>query len=151
MPPPRKAAGPKKAAGQTATNPFSDVNDDGFDAPDTEPGIEIPETPPYKPSPLKNKLVQLYAGIGLGVVAFDQYCGSQILANAEATAISMDKLARENASVKRVLERLVATSVVLEVVSAHLPIVMAVAMHHGPEGLKERINGIANVMAAQAA
>lgn len=150
MPPtPRKSAGPKKAAqaaGEALTNPFSSISDEpGFD-PDKEPGFDLPETPPYRPSPLKNKLVQLYAGIGLGLSAFDPYCGSQIIANAEATGTAMDKLARENASVKRVLERLVATSVVLEVVSAHVPIMMAVAMHHGPDGLKNQLNGMAGRM-----
>lgn len=146
MPPtPRKSAGPKKAAGN-ASNPFSDVTQEPTFDTDNEPGFEIPDTPPYRPSPLKNKLVQLYAGIGLGLSAFDPYCGGQIIANAEATGIAMDKLARENASVKRVLERLVATSVVLEVVSAHVPIMMAVAMHHGPDGLKNQLNGMAGRM-----
>lgn len=142
MPPtPRKAA-PAKAAGKGPTNPFSDIDDvPGFD--ENEP---LPEPPKYRPSPLKGKLEQFYASIGLVVSIGDRYCGSQIIASASDTAQAMDKLAREHPKVKQVLETLVQTSTIVEVMTAHLPILMAITMHHGPEGLKNQLSGMAEGM-----
>jgi hypothetical protein len=151
MPPiPRKAA-PAKAAGKKPDNPPVNAFDSIDDVPGFDVQEEIPELPKYRPSPLKNKLEQFYASIGVVVCIRDTYCGSQIINSAPDTAIAMDKLAREHPQVKRILEQLVATSTIIEVITAHTPILLAIAMHHGPENLKTQLEGMAQAMESASA
>lgn len=79
----------------------------------------------------------LYGMIGLSVYAFDRVCGTAILASADNTARAMDKLARENRAVARMVERLLTISTFGLVLEAHAPILIAVMSHHASDQLKE--------------
>src|SRR5580765_8347728 len=75
------------------------------------------ESKPKKPLPPKPRagalvkpLTEFYGSMGMMVVAFDQPCGMAIIANAEACARSLDNMARENETMRRVLLMLVETS-----------------------------------------
>lgn len=100
---------------------------------------KAPPLPPYRPTPLKGKLVQFYGVIGISIFAFDKPCGAGILQNADPMAESLDKLARESPAVKRVLETLVKTGAWGTVLAAHMPILMTVGMHHGTDSVRELI------------
>lgn len=76
-------------------------------------------------------LMQFYGMAGMAVYVRDQHCGQAILDSAEKCAESIDELAYRNESVRRVLDSLVKTSTFGAVVAAHLPIILAVASHHG--------------------
>lgn len=80
-----------------------------------------------------------YGMIGITTYAFDPICGSAILRSADDTARAMDKLARENKHVARVVEALLSVSTLGLVINAHTPILIAVLSHHAPDSLKEAI------------
>lgn len=77
-------------------------------------------------------LTQLYAGIGTTVILFDPVCGQAILQSAPKCAESIDELAYRNEAVRRAVFALTQTSAIGAVLVAHLPIIMAVVMHHVP-------------------
>ena len=138
----------------SAKSPFSDA------APTDKPpkfdtAFESEEAPKVsglpRATPLKAKLTQVYAFAGTAVFAFDPYCGRAILTSAESAAEAMDQLARENPAVKRVLEALVKTSALGTVIAAHMPIIMAIAMHHGPENISEIMTRVSGAQVEDAA
>jgi hypothetical protein len=77
-------------------------------------------------------LMKLYASVGAGLMVVDPICGTAIVTSAEQCARSLDELAYQNESVRRALYSLTTTSYVGAVLIAHMPIMMAVAMHHIP-------------------
>lgn len=93
--------------------------------------------PPKKPVSRAKKgafvdpLVQLYGVAALTLMPIDQHCANVILENAESCAEAVDELAYQNESVRRVLDKLVTGSAIGAVMMAHLPIIVAVASHHG--------------------
>lgn len=93
-----------------------------------------PKIIPPKPRPgsLKKPLQDMYGTIGMTVAMFDPVCGQAILANAEACAIALENMARENEAVRRVIMSLVQTSIWGQLIAAHMPILLAIAMHHVP-------------------
>lgn len=95
---------------------------------------------------LRASLENFYTGIAISVMPFDAHCGGMILDNAANCAKAMDELAKTNPAVRRVLLKMIATSAIGAVVTAHAPIVMAVAMHHVP-ALRERQEKMAADMA----
>lgn len=88
---------------------------------------------PKNSHPLAEPLIKLYAGIGAVLAMRDPVCGAAIIANAEECAKSLENLARENDAVRRALEALLKTSNWGLVMTAHLPILMAIYAHHGPK------------------
>lgn len=93
-----------------------------------------PKVVPPKPRPgsLKKPLQDMYATIGMTVTMFDPVCGQAIIANAEACATALENMARENEAVRRVIMSLVQTSIWGQLIAAHMPILVAIAMHHVP-------------------
>jgi len=87
---------------------------------------------PYRPGKIAKQLEPIYAMVGIGVSTFDQFCGQTILASSSDMAQSMEKLALENPAVKRVLEKLFTVSTLGAVITAHLPVIFAIANHHVP-------------------
>lgn len=79
------------------------------------------------------RLQGLYGTIGLGLYMFDPVCGGAVLASADETARSVDRLARENPSIRRVVEAMLTGSAYGQLLAAHLPILKAIADHHMPE------------------
>lgn len=76
-------------------------------------------------------LMQMYGLAGMALMMRDPHCGTAVMENAEACAKAMDELAYQNESVRRVLDTLVTTSAIGQVVMAHAPILVAIASHHG--------------------
>lgn len=79
---------------------------------------------------LGKSLQNTYGMIGMTLSSVDPHCGGQILMNAENMAMAMEDLARENQSVRRVLNKLMEGSAWGMVVAAHMPVITAVAAHH---------------------
>ena len=105
-----------------------------FDARRTppKPKAEKPIPPKPRPGTLVKPLTDLYTSIGTMLVPFDQPCGMAIVNSANDCAKALENLARENPAVRRALLRLVETSVWGQVIAAHAPIFVTVAMHHSP-------------------
>jgi len=97
--------------------------------------------PRRKPAPRAKRgvfvepLTQLYTGMGAMLMPFDAQCANVVISSAEQCATSMDELAYQNESVRRALTAITQSSAWGAVIFAHLPIIMAVAMHHGPGGM----------------
>lgn len=98
----------------------------------TKEKAEKPTPPKDRPGALVKPLQDMYASIGIAVFAIDQECGRAILDNAEGCANALDKAARENPALRRVIHRLIETSVMGAVIAAHAPIGIAIARHHVP-------------------
>jgi hypothetical protein len=96
-----------------------------------KPPIPMPRGGLVKP------LEQFYVGIGFMLMPVDPHCARIVIDNATKCAESLDELAKINPAVRRFLLGLVSSSAIGAVIMAHLPIVMAVMMHHVP-ALKQR-------------
>lgn len=86
----------------------------------------------YQPGVITQGLESFYGQIGMVVGMFDSHCGTVILQNTQPMAASMEAWAKESPSARSFLNKLVTTSVIGQVIAAHTPIVMAIAMHHVP-------------------
>lgn len=127
------------------------VTEDDFGIPDPKASKEKPtipfrkkpagdkrDTKARKPAPRAKKgmfvdpLTQLYVGIGMTLLPVDPVCANAVIKSAENCAKSLDELAYQNEAVRRALMALTQTSAVGGVIIAHMPILMAVMMHHVP-------------------
>lgn len=98
-----------------------------------KPPKEPKPTPPKdRPGALVKPIQDMYASIGMAVFAIDQQCGRAVLENAEGCAVALDKAARENPAIRRVIHRMIETSVMGAVIAAHAPIAISIAQHHMP-------------------
>lgn len=94
-----------------------------------------------KPAPRAKKgafvepLTELYSTLAIMLMPFDAQCANVVMKSAEQCAQSMDELAYQNESVRRALTAITQTSAWGAVIFAHMPIIMAVVMHHGPGGM----------------
>lgn len=93
------------------------------------------QPPPERKPPttrLGRDLYNLVSDIGMGfMVAGDSYCGSILLDNAAQLATAWDNLAKRNARVKEVLEKLVSGGAYGEVLIATVGVALPIAQHHG--------------------
>ena len=94
--------------------------------------LAVKEIIPNRKGQFKEPLMKMYGTIGAAVMMYDQICGTAILTSAEKCAEAIDELAYQNEAVRRVVWSLTRTSVLGAVLVAHLPIIMAVMMHHVP-------------------
>lgn len=104
---------------------------------------KAPKAIPPKPRPgaLVKPFTEMYSMVGTMLMPFDPHCGRIVLNSAEECAKALDSAARENPALRRVLLSLVQTSVWGQLVAAHLPILMGIAMHHvGP--VKAAMQGV---------
>lgn len=89
-----------------------------------------------KPAPrmpsggLAAPLADMYTMIGAVLSPIDQTCGNAIMASANDCGKALEKLAKTNPEVRRVLVGMVTTSTWGAVITAHLPIIMVIATHH---------------------
>lgn len=81
---------------------------------------------------LRKPLEELYTSVGMMMMPFDPSCGKVIIEAAPRCAETLADLANSNDVVRRILISLVTTSAMGAVITAHAPIVMAIAMHHVP-------------------
>jgi hypothetical protein len=92
------------------------------------------EVPPFVEGYLTEHLTKFYGNIGMMVGMFDPTCGSTVVMNAKQMAESMEKLAETSPGTRKFLMSLVSTSALAEVIAAHMPVLMAIAMHHTSAG-----------------
>lgn len=79
---------------------------------------------PYQSGVISSGLSRIYGFIGIGVSMFDRQWGESFLTVAEPAAQAWERLAKENASVRRVLHGILKTSTAGEVFAAHLPLIL---------------------------
>lgn len=82
----------------------------------------------YRPGILVKPLRDLYATVGTLVLPFNQPVGTAFIQNAEPCAKALDNAAKTDKQIRRVLMLLVQGSVWGEVIIAHMPIMMALAV-----------------------
>lgn len=100
--------------------------------PDKPPKVEKPVPPKPPRGSLVRQLTDLYVALGTFVLPFDTVCGTAVINSAPKCAEALEALARDNPAVRRAIMRLVETSAWGMVITAHAPIMLAVAMHHIP-------------------
>lgn len=104
--------------------------------------------PPPKPRPgsLVRPLTEFYTAIGLMLAPVDPVCSVAFMDNAEACARSLENLARENETVRRVIVAMTQTSAWGGAIIAHLPILLIIIVHHGPRDIADRAAPMAMMM-----
>ncbi len=112
---------------------------------DLESGDKPKKAKPKKTTtrkrPLEKRLEEFFGMIGLGVSVVDEFDGKTILSKSSDLAKSLDKLASENASVKRILEALLTGSAWAEVVGVLGTVLVPIAVHHRmlPDEINDRV------------
>lgn len=143
-----------KAATIADKPPKMNVTEESIPLINTELGIEdiLPVGDPVMPKTrntlLKTELTRLYGSAGMVLYPFDPICATAILSNAEKMAESMEELARKDPRVKRVLEKILETSAIGLVISAHAPVIATIVSHHVPvfrERLEKMVNNDINL------
>lgn len=101
--------------------------------------------PPGRPS-LEKRLADQFAAIGLMVSVADPHCGGVVVAGSERLAEAWSNLAKENATIKRILEGLLTTSAWGDALLSTAMIALPILRHHGmlPEGLNIPLQPIAD-------
>lgn len=91
-----------------------------------KPMREAPVDIPYPKGGFKETLELWYTGIGMAVLPLDEEIGTAIIECASDCAEKLDKLAKQNATFRRILAKMLETSLAMEIVVAHIPIILAV-------------------------
>lgn len=108
---------------------------------------ERKEAPPKpREGSLVKPLTDLYTTVGMMLAPFDPACSVAFIDNAHSCAVAMEKLARENESIRRVILALTQTSAWGGALIAHMPIILVIMMHHGPPQVAERVAPLAFLM-----
>lgn len=89
--------------------------------------------PNSKSGKISSSLERMYGTIGMMLYPFDQQCGTAVMENAKNCADSLEQLAKENKSVERILLKAIEGTAYGAVATAHMPLIMAVAGHHGAD------------------
>lgn len=87
----------------------------------------------YRPGILVKPLAELYGSVGTLVLPFNQPVGTAFIQNAQACAEALDNAARQDPRIRRVLMSLIATSIWGQLIAAHMPILMALAVTMVPQ------------------
>lgn len=103
--------------------------------------------PPYRKGMFVEPLTKLYTGIGMSLMPFDMVCGTAVIESAERCAIALDDLAKQNHAVRKMLFAITQTSAIGTVLVAHMPILVAIMVHH-MSGFKESPAGVMAQMLA---
>lgn len=113
------------------------------DGPTPPPTLDVPTI--GRATDLQKSLEKFYVTVGIGLAPFDMICAQEIVSNASQCARAWDELAKQNDSVRRVLEGLVKTGAWGGVIAANLPIIVGVALHHGGPQIRDLIGRAANM------
>lgn len=126
-----RARKPQAAAGDTPPRSRRNrkAEKNGDSGPAKESSFDAPE---YVPGRISDALKGTYTQVAMMWGMFDPPCAQVLMQNAETMANSMEKWAKESPAIRGVLDKVITTSVVGEVIAAHAPIVMAIGMHHVP-------------------
>lgn len=95
----------------------------------------------YHPGILVKPLRDLYVTVGTLVIPFNKTVGTAFIQNAEPCAKALDNAAKADKQIRRVLMLLVQGSVWGEVIIAHMPIMMALAVTMVPS-VRASFNGV---------
>lgn len=87
--------------------------------------------PPFKAGVIQSGVENTYAGLSFVWSMVDPVCGAAFLECAPAAAEAWEELAKSNPAVRAMLMRVFAGSATAKVIKAHIPLLMAVFMHHG--------------------
>lgn len=117
---------------RTATKPIDDVPKNL--RPSVAPGesVPVPDVPIERPGKIAKWVTKQYRRIGAILKPADPGCGAAVIAAADAAGLAWERLARENKTVRDVINRLMQTTVTTELLLAHLPIMITVLTHHVP-------------------
>lgn len=96
------------------------------------PKVKSPTPSMPRPGVISKRLEELYIGLGMVWFPFDPTCAQAVVESAPKCAEAMEQLCKENEAVRRVVLRLIETSTYGKIITAHMPILMAVAVHHMP-------------------
>jgi hypothetical protein len=89
-----------------------------------------PRRPPGRPplrAPLRQQLEDFYGGTGMMLSVWSPYVGGVVLESSPHCAQVVEQACQQNPAVRAVVERVLQTSVLGQVIGAHMPIVLAVA------------------------
>jgi hypothetical protein len=81
----------------------------------------------------------MYSQFAMLVGMFDPDIAQAIVMNTQAMAASMENLAKESPATRAVLNKMVATSAVGQVIAAHTPVAMVIAVKYIP-AIRNRVN-----------
>lgn len=98
---------------------------------------------------LARQFTQLYVSLGTFMYPFDAPCANAVINAAPKCGEALENLARENPAVRKALLAMVETSVWGQVIVAHAPIMLAIAIHHVP-AVRDNIGGMAAKIATSA-
>jgi hypothetical protein len=115
-PPPRRNARARTTATKPTTSrrPLESVSD------------EIPQQ--YHPGVLVKPLRELYTTAGTLILPFNKPVGTAFIQNAEPCAIALDNAAKVDKQIRRMLMMLVAGSTWGQIIAAHMPILLSIAV-----------------------
>jgi len=144
-PPPKPRDRPPRArTGNTAPRTSSGTRNrprtDGA-APSSGKDVDDVEIPEYRPGILVKPLRDMYVTVGTLVIPFNKPVGTAFIQNAEPCAKALDNAAKADKQIRRVLMLLVQGSVWGEVIIAHMPIMMALAVTMVPS-VRATMNGV---------
>lgn len=98
------------------------------------PPSRAPKLPTEIPRPKRGMFVkpltQTYTSIGIMFMPIDPVCANAFIANAESCARAWDEAAYESDTVRKWLNDFLKTSIGTRIAVAHIPIFLAVAVHH---------------------
>jgi hypothetical protein len=95
----------------------------------------------YRPGILVKPIRDLYATVGTLVLPFNQAVGTAFIQNAEPCAKALDNAAKTDKQIRRILMLMIQGSVWGEVIIAHMPIMMALAVTLVPS-VRASFNGV---------
>ncbi len=98
---------------------------------------------------LARQFTQLYVSLGTFMLPIDAACGGAVINAAPKCGEAIENLARENPADRKALLAMVETSVWGQVIVAHAPIMLAIAIHHVP-AVRDNLGGMAAKIATNA-
>jgi len=126
---PNHRASKEQSQGFSFFRPRTPVGDRRTTTKQPRPKVVVPKV---RPGHFVEPLTQIYTGFGIAILPFDPVCANAVQQAAGRCAESLDNLAQENESVRRALFALTKTTAVGMVFVAHMPILLAVVIHHVP-------------------
>jgi hypothetical protein len=85
-----------------------------------------------KPGYFIEPIQQTYGFIAMAIMPFDPVCANGLMLAAPGCAESWDNLATKNEAVRRMLFAITQTSALGLIITAHMPLIAAILMHHVP-------------------
>lgn len=92
---------------------------------------ETSPLPPRRKGQFVEPLENMYGSMGLVLMPFRPLTAQATMENAHNCAVAVDEWAYQNEAVRRIIHKLVTASAMGAVITAHLPILMALAMESG--------------------